>query len=74
MSYTPVSPRDPEWQNNIPIPPLAVGDLENKTSNTSATSTKAYRIRLLVALFLPVFLETLDYTVVATAQPHIAVR
>ncbi|KZS91828.1 MFS general substrate transporter [Sistotremastrum niveocremeum HHB9708] len=31
-----------------------------------------YRLRLMGALAIPVFLETLDYTVVATAQPHIA--
>ncbi|KIO19830.1 hypothetical protein M407DRAFT_222177 [Tulasnella calospora MUT 4182] len=30
------------------------------------------RIRLMVCLLIPTFLETLDYTVVATAQPHIA--
>ncbi|KIJ28884.1 hypothetical protein M422DRAFT_189144 [Sphaerobolus stellatus SS14] len=32
----------------------------------------SYRIKLALSLALPVFLETLDYTVVATAQPHIA--
>ena len=31
-----------------------------------------YRLSLLAGLLVPVFLETLDYTVVATAQPHIA--
>ncbi|KIJ37995.1 hypothetical protein M422DRAFT_60884 [Sphaerobolus stellatus SS14] len=31
-----------------------------------------YRIKLALSLALPVFLETLNYTVVATAQPHIA--
>ncbi|KZT37965.1 MFS general substrate transporter [Sistotremastrum suecicum HHB10207 ss-3] len=31
-----------------------------------------FRIRLMAALAIPIFLETLDYTVVATAQPHIA--
>ncbi|KAJ6455690.1 major facilitator superfamily domain-containing protein [Mycena sanguinolenta] len=31
-----------------------------------------WRISLMAALFLPIFLETLDYTVVATAQPRIA--
>ena len=31
-----------------------------------------YRISLMLGLFIPVFLETIDYTVVATAQPHIA--
>jgi hypothetical protein len=31
-----------------------------------------YRISLLAGLLLPVLLETIDYTVVATAQPHIA--
>ncbi|KAG8935917.1 hypothetical protein FRC03_000609 [Tulasnella sp. 419] len=30
------------------------------------------RARIAIALFLPTFLETLDYTVVATAQSHIA--
>ncbi|KAG8949426.1 hypothetical protein FRC00_008142, partial [Tulasnella sp. 408] len=30
------------------------------------------RIRLMLCLLLPTYLETLDYTVVATAQPHIA--
>ncbi|GJJ08984.1 hypothetical protein Clacol_003205 [Clathrus columnatus] len=36
------------------------------------SSARSYQIRLSVALALPVFLDTLDYTVVATAQPHIA--
>ncbi|KZS91099.1 MFS general substrate transporter [Sistotremastrum niveocremeum HHB9708] len=31
-----------------------------------------FRLRLMAALAIPIFLETLDYTVVATAQPHIA--
>ncbi|KAI0064182.1 MFS general substrate transporter [Artomyces pyxidatus] len=31
-----------------------------------------YRVILMIALVIPVFLETLDYTIVATAQPHIA--
>ncbi|KIO33678.1 hypothetical protein M407DRAFT_231873 [Tulasnella calospora MUT 4182] len=30
------------------------------------------RIRLMLCLVIPTYLETLDYTVVATAQPHIA--
>lgn len=32
-----------------------------------------FRFRLMGSLAIPIFLETLDYTVVATAQPHIAV-
>ncbi|KAI0058080.1 MFS general substrate transporter [Artomyces pyxidatus] len=31
-----------------------------------------YRVILMIALIIPVLLETLDYTIVATAQPHIA--
>ncbi|KDQ08492.1 hypothetical protein BOTBODRAFT_138939 [Botryobasidium botryosum FD-172 SS1] len=37
----------------------------------SSTSWKQ-RGKLIVALLIPVFLETLDYTVVATAQPQVA--
>ncbi|KAH7909170.1 MFS general substrate transporter [Hygrophoropsis aurantiaca] len=33
---------------------------------------KSLNYKLMIALLLPVFLETLDYTVVATAQSHIA--
>ncbi|KAF8334320.1 major facilitator superfamily domain-containing protein [Cantharellus anzutake] len=29
-------------------------------------------IKVMIALFFPIFLQTLDYTVVASAQPHIA--
>ncbi|KAH7927142.1 MFS general substrate transporter [Leucogyrophana mollusca] len=43
---------------NVPLPP--------------APSTFWFKVRLMAALFIPVFLETLDYTVVATAQTHIA--
>ncbi|OBZ67215.1 putative MFS-type transporter YusP [Grifola frondosa] len=36
------------------------------------STTKRWKILLMLALVIPVFFETLDYTVVATAQVHIA--
>ncbi|KAH7888751.1 major facilitator superfamily domain-containing protein [Phlebopus sp. FC_14] len=36
------------------------------------SSTFRLKVQLMIALLLPVFLETLDYTVVATAQTYIA--
>ncbi|EIW63415.1 MFS general substrate transporter [Trametes versicolor FP-101664 SS1] len=41
------------------------------TSHGISSSTK-WKLLLMVALFIPVLFETLDYTVVATAQVHIA--
>ncbi|KAH7910601.1 major facilitator superfamily domain-containing protein [Hygrophoropsis aurantiaca] len=44
----------------------------SKPSQAAARSAFWFKIKLIVALLIPVFLETLDYTVVATAQSHIA--
>ncbi|KAI0070022.1 MFS general substrate transporter [Panus rudis PR-1116 ss-1] len=44
---------------------------ESAPVSSSGTSLK-WKIMLMIGLVLPVFLETLDYTVVATAQVHIA--
>ncbi|KIK75094.1 hypothetical protein PAXRUDRAFT_19288 [Paxillus rubicundulus Ve08.2h10] len=45
---------------------------DQQQPSPAARSTFWFKVRLMCALLLPVFLETLDYTVVATAQPHIA--
>ncbi|KIJ61324.1 hypothetical protein HYDPIDRAFT_116087 [Hydnomerulius pinastri MD-312] len=45
---------------------------ERSPTAPAAPSTFWFKVRLMAALLLPVFLETLDYTVVATAQPQIA--
>lgn len=41
-------------------------------ASPGAPSSFRWRMILLISLLFPIFLETLDYTVVATAQPHIA--
>jgi hypothetical protein len=46
---------------------------KNAKEQERGKTSWGFRLRLFLALVLPVFLETLDYTVVATAQPHIAV-
>ncbi|KAF9227389.1 MFS general substrate transporter [Gyrodon lividus] len=56
-----IGPRNTADEQSTPQPP-----------SPTARSTFWFKVRLMVALLLPVFLETLDYTVVATAQPHIA--
>ncbi|KAI0047779.1 MFS general substrate transporter, partial [Auriscalpium vulgare] len=49
-------------------PDLEQDDLSVHDEKSSLT----FKLTLLVSLAIPVYLETLDYTVVATAQPHIA--
>ncbi|KAH7929260.1 MFS general substrate transporter [Leucogyrophana mollusca] len=44
----------------------------DKDTTTKQSFWKSLNYKLLAALALPVALETLDYTVVASAQPHIA--
>ncbi|OJJ47827.1 hypothetical protein ASPZODRAFT_15276 [Penicilliopsis zonata CBS 506.65] len=41
-------------------------------TEAEAKAMRIYRIKLLAALFLPYFLGTLDFTIVATAVPYIA--
>ncbi|KAG8899769.1 hypothetical protein FRB99_006452 [Tulasnella sp. 403] len=64
-------------------PPPAHSHKSQDTFNTPPHTTDApigmqkygkwnIRIRMMLSLVLPTYLETLDYTVVATAQPHIA--
>ncbi|CCM03053.1 uncharacterized protein FIBRA_05172 [Fibroporia radiculosa] len=51
----------------------AEGQPEAQASGDSSRSdSRRWMLRLSIALFIPVFFETLDYTVVATAQTHIA--
>lgn len=47
-------------------------DALDKQTPPNAYGKWNIRIRLMLCLIIPTFLETLDYTVVATAQPHIA--
>ncbi|KAI0663602.1 hypothetical protein C8Q70DRAFT_906276 [Cubamyces menziesii] len=42
------------------------------SSRGGVSSSTKWKLLLMVALFIPVIFETLDYTVVATAQAHIA--
>ncbi|KAI0919480.1 hypothetical protein AcV5_001533 [Taiwanofungus camphoratus] len=51
--------------------PPSHASLEVNSSIQKSTNIR-WRILLSIALFIPVFFETLDYTVVATAQVHIA--
>ncbi|TFK50970.1 MFS general substrate transporter [Heliocybe sulcata] len=44
----------------------------SKSGQNGQGTSLATKISLMIALCIPVILETLDYTVVATAQPHIA--
>ncbi|KDQ50921.1 hypothetical protein JAAARDRAFT_41712 [Jaapia argillacea MUCL 33604] len=46
--------------------------MEPPASPSQKKPTLLWKVTLLVALAIPIYLETLDYTVVATAQPHIA--
>jgi hypothetical protein len=48
-------------------------NIKEKPQEQPGRNPWGFRIRLFFALVLPIFMETLDYTIVATAQPHIAV-
>ncbi|RDX55001.1 MFS general substrate transporter [Lentinus brumalis] len=65
-SQTPLPDRDAESQTTHyePPPPAA--------PSSSHSSSMKWKLMLMAALVVPVFFETLDYTVVATAQVHIA--
>ncbi|KZS91830.1 MFS general substrate transporter [Sistotremastrum niveocremeum HHB9708] len=45
---------------------------QSATADPSKDAKWKFMLRLALALAFPIFLEVLDYTVVATAQPHIA--
>ncbi|KAF7792308.1 hypothetical protein EIP86_003344 [Pleurotus ostreatoroseus] len=64
-STQPVQPVGPD--DEVPTPQAT--PQMNKSEDTMSVK---WRIMLMIALAIPVFLETLDYTVVATAQVHIA--
>ncbi|TFY72948.1 hypothetical protein EVG20_g67 [Dentipellis fragilis] len=49
------------------------GSLDVEKQDNSSQSGLLWKVILMGGLIIPVFLETLDYTVVATAQPHIAI-
>ncbi|KAI0704999.1 MFS general substrate transporter [Cerioporus squamosus] len=65
---TPSSNRDAESQT-IPYEPTPTAPAAPRSAFSSSLK---WKIMLMAALVLPVFFETLDYTVVATAQVHIA--
>ncbi|KAF8178201.1 major facilitator superfamily domain-containing protein [Mycena galopus ATCC 62051] len=58
----------------------STGGAANASGNATVPQTRIpakktdwkWRLELSAALFIPIFLETLDYTVVATAQPRVA--
>ncbi|KAI0745351.1 MFS general substrate transporter [Earliella scabrosa] len=58
--------RDADSQTTVP-PPRA-----SPAPHTRISSSLKWKLMLMAALFVPVFFETVDYTVVATAQVHIA--
>ncbi|KAG9000747.1 hypothetical protein FRB95_009498 [Tulasnella sp. JGI-2019a] len=68
-SQYPASSYPPPSRDNDNISPAPV---EKSPNPMTGHSKWGIRVRLMVGLLLPTYLETLDYTVVATAQPHIA--
>ncbi|KAI9060289.1 MFS general substrate transporter [Trametes sanguinea] len=61
---------EPQSFQNAPPPANAAATPAQ--SHKGLSSAAKWRIMLMAALIIPVFFETLDYTVVATAQVHIA--
>ena len=63
----------PDQEKPVPDTSQPQTELTSKSPpRKSAKEVWLYRISIAIGLLAPVFLETIDYTVVATAQPHIA--